>query len=241
MAIFGRKKTSEQSPGHAAVLRTLNEKDKTDPNARLQLAGAVVFDMVCRIIQNERGTRIDDVLAILGATGGFSCIVSTMSVLTEANVTIQEAGLAVVKGADNQIYYFGDVPNKALLESKFSLLSLTLGAAHSLGAQVSLDLVHDTLKHVASTVGGAQFGIPILPEGHQPGDLPINYVKHLWPKIREALDTYEVPATRYHMALGFAIYKAIEAGKDAIDPLLAARIVTECAVPMAKLDPARFQ
>ena len=132
------------------------------------------------------------------------------------------------------------MPNASLLESELALLSLALGAAHGLGAPVTLALVHEVMKHVAGTVGGPDFGIPRLPTEHMPGDRPIEYVRHLWPKIREALGLYEVPLAGRPSAIGFAVQRAIDRGKDVLDPLLAAQIVTEYAVPMAKLDPKRF-
>jgi hypothetical protein len=95
-------------------------------------------------------------------------------------------------------------------------------------------MVHQTMGHVASTVGGESFGQPQLPAERRPGDLPFNYVRFQCPKILEALKLYEVPSTQQPIAIGFALQRAIEAGKDAIDPTLAARIAIECAVPMPR-------
>jgi hypothetical protein len=36
------------------------------------------------------------------------------------------------------------------------------------------------------------------------------------------------------------LQQAIDEGRQAIDPLIAARIAIECSVPMAKVDPLRF-
>jgi len=36
------------------------------------------------------------------------------------------------------------------------------------------------------------------------------------------------------------VQKAIDVGKDTLDPTIAADIVTECAVPAAKFDPSRI-
>jgi hypothetical protein len=48
------------------------------------------------------------------------------------------------------------------------------------------------------------------------------------------------PETR-PAAMGFALQRALDAGKDVLDPTLAADIVTEFAVPAAKFDPAKFR
>jgi hypothetical protein len=50
-----------------------------------------------------------------------------------------------------------------------------------------------------------------------------------------------VPLNKRASAIGFAVQKAIDAGKDTLDPTIAADIVTECAVPAAKFDPSRFR
>ena len=103
-----------------------------------------------------------------------------------------------------------------------------------------MDMIIDVMKHVAATIGESNFGIPRLPPEHIPGDLPINYVRHLWPMVRDALDLYQVPAEKRATSIGFAIQEVIDQSKDAVSPKIAAQIVSEYAVPMAKLDPAQF-
>jgi hypothetical protein len=251
--IFGRKKAAAPPPspppgpergdlpGHEAVLRQLRALDATDPERRLQVGGMVVFDLIYQMVATaEKGARIEDVLAILGSVGGHSCLVGVLDGLALGGATPTGQQLLVGSGTDGNRYYFGDLPNQALLESPLSLLSLTLGAAQSHGGQVSLDKVHDVMRHVADTVGRADFGTPRVAEPHRPGDLPFNYIKYLAPKIFDALDLYEVPPDKRASAIGFAIQRAIDGSKDVLNPTIAADIVTECAVPAAKFDPARF-
>jgi hypothetical protein len=238
--IFGSKKAAH-GPGHEAILTRLRTLDATDPEQRLQVGGTIVFDLVYRMVAKpEKGARIEDVLAILGSVGGYSCIVGVLDRVARGGAMPTGNQLVSVTGTDGKKYFFGDLPNQALLESPLSLLSLTLGAAQSHGGQVSLDKVHDVICHVADTVGKADFGTPRIAEPHRPGDLPFNYVKFLAPKIFGALNLYEVPADKRASAIGFAIQRAIDGSKDVLDPTIAADIVTECAVPAAKFDPARF-
>lgn len=241
--IFGRKNSQgpiDENRGHAAVLRMLNEKDKIEPLTRLQLAGRIVMDLVVQMISNEKRARAEDLLAILGANGGFSCIVGVLHSLEIEGKSPQSVGMMEVQDKDGNRYYFGDLPNYPLLESELALLSLTLGAAQQLGGDVSLEATHETMGFVAKSVGGTKFGKPRLPDQNMPGDELLNYVKYLWPKIVEALDLYEVPVTKRPTAIGFAIQNAITATKDVLDPGLSARLVMECAVPMSKIDPSRF-
>ncbi|KFC74536.1 hypothetical protein FG93_01122 [Bosea sp. LC85] len=221
------------------MLDHLRRIEATQPLARPQLVGRILFDMVGKMIANDRGVRMEDLLAILASCGGFSCLSAAFSeVLGPTPPTGNN--LTVVEGKDGHRYFFGDLPNRYLIESEFALLGLALGMAQACGGTVSLDMAHQTMRRVANTVGGDEFGKPELPTEHRPGDFPINYVRDHWPKALEALNFYEVPPTLRPAAIGFALQRAIEAGQDAIDPTMAARIVIECAVPMAKIDPERL-
>jgi hypothetical protein len=117
---------------------------------------------------------------------------------------------------------------------------LVLGAAHAHGAPVSLDMVHEAMGRTAERVGTPEFGQPELPEQHQPALSPFEWVTHGRRKIVEALDLYEVPAVARPSAVGFALQRAIDEGRQVLDPLMAATIAVECSVPMAKVDPLRF-
>lgn len=251
--VFGRKQSSQQDPprpsneaasggthpGHAAVLRNLRESEGEKPFQRSQLVGNLLFDMTCKLIASDRGVRVEDLLAILASNGGYSCV---LAALDEMSDRARPAGndLLIVAGKDGHRYFFGDLPNRYLVESPHALLSLALGAVQACGGDVSAAMVEQTMAHVARTVGGDSFGEPQLPAAHRPSDSPFNYIRHLWPRFLDGLKLYEVPPTRWPMTLGFALQRAIEAGKAAIDPALAGRIVIECAVPMAKIDPKRI-
>ena len=49
------------------------------------------------------------------------------------------------------------------------------------------------------------------------------------------LDLYDVPPMRRATAIGYTIQKAMDASKSTIDPLLAARIVLQCATRTSKV------
>jgi hypothetical protein len=177
---------------------------------------------------------------VLGACGGFACIVAIKHVLRISGQTPDQINLMVVEAIDGRTHYFGDAPNTLLLESEFALLSLALGAAHQLGAPVSLERVHEVMKHTAKTVGAADFGASRIAEPHRPF-FPIDEaIRGYWPIICSALDLYELAPGRRPTAIGFAVQQAIHASISVLDPLLAADIVTEAAVPAAKLEPLDF-
>ena len=228
-------------PGHQAVLRQLREREQQEPLVRPQVAGTVVFDLFVRLLQEESGRiRIDDLIAALASLGGHLCLVAVLNTLKERNLAPAQIGMVEVKGRDGHRYYFGDEPNRLLLESETSLLSLVLGAAHALGAHVSLEMVHEAMGRTAERVGTPAFGQTELPDEHQPAMPPFEWVRHGRGKIVEALDLYEVPALLWPASVGFALQRAIDEGRGVLDPLIAAKIAIECSVPMAKVDPLRF-
>jgi hypothetical protein len=232
---------AKSHPGHQAVLRHLRERERKEPLIREQVAGTVVFDLFVGMLRDERGrVRTEDLIAALASLGGHLCLVAVLDTLEEQRLAPADVGMVEVKGGDGHRYYFGDEPNRLLLESGASLLSLVLGAAHHHGAPVSLEMVHEVMRRTAERVGTAAFGKTELADEHQPALSPFEWVRHGRPKIVEALDLYDVPTLSRPTALGFALQRVIDEGRDALDPLLAAKVAIECAVPMAKVDPLRF-
>ena len=228
--------------GHEAVLRHLAEREQEEPLVRMQVAGTVVFDLFVRMLQTEGGrVRIEDLIAALASLGGHLCLVGVLDRLRAGSLAPQQIGMLEVEGRDGHRYYFGDEPNRLLLESEWSLLSLVLGAAHHHGAPVSLAMVEQAMKRTAARVGSDEFGKVEVPDGHQPALSPFDWVRHGRAKMIETLDLYEVPPQARPTAVGFALQRAIDQSRDVLDPLVAAQLAVECAVPMAKVDPERFR
>ena|SRR5579884_1009912 len=241
---FGRNKSAidERNPGHEAVLRLLDEKEQQgDEMYRLQVAGRSLFDTVYKMLAKpERGVRIEDMMGLLGATGGFACIVAALRIAKE-NGPLQETDIVIATGVDGRKYYFGDLPNRFLLESELSLFSLTLGAANGAGADVSWDFVKQVLRRTAATAGLPTFGTPDLSQEHRPTDTFENYVRYIWPRVSDVLDLYKVKPEGRASAIAFAIQTAIDRAKSVLDPAIAAQIVVEYAAPAAKRDPVEFE
>ena len=222
------------TPTMARALKRALEKQKTDPLIKLQIGGKEIFDRMVGGLKDERGVHIESLLALLGALAGYACQFSVREQNTKSGAKSPVSGLAIATGADGRKYYFGDALNKSLAEDRYSVWSLTAGTVEQLGKPLP-DLT-DIFKHVAATVGSAQFGIPRLPEGHGTGDLPINYLKAIWPKILPVAWRFCDEPAHLPMVFGLAIQNAILMAKDVIDPTLAGTIAMECAVPMSKVD-----
>jgi hypothetical protein len=246
MGLFGRKKPAppgggpgggdddqKSQPGHQAVLRHLKDKEVEEPGIRERLAGAILFDFAYELMKDERGVNIESLLAMLASVGGQQCIAPIIAA-AGPDQTMDQLGLTVVKGANGQFYFFGDAPNRLLVESPDSLISLAFGAALALGAPVTMEMIHEEMKKVASVIGGPDFEVLDLPPEHMV-DRPTEWVRVFTPKILPPLDLYDVPPMRRATAIGYTLQKAIEASKDKIRPLLAARIILQCATRTAKV------
>lgn len=247
MALFGRKKVApaaggvgggsidtdpKNQPGHQAVLRHLREQEKIEPGIREQLAGRILFDFTCEIMKDERGVRIENLLAALASVGGMECIAPIIEGAAPGT-TMEQLGLTVVQGSDGRMYFFGDAPNRLLVESPDSLISLAFGTAQGLGAAVTMDMIRDEMKLVASRVGSADFELLDLPPAHMV-DRPTEWARIFRRKLAEPMDLYEVPPMRRATTIGNAIQRAMVAAKDNADPMMCARVVLQCATRTAK-------
>ena len=136
---------------------------------------------------------------------------------------------------DGKFLFMGDRLNAPLLESQYSIWSLSAAVAQHLGA--SLPDIREIVRHVITVAGTPEFGRPRIPTGNQPGDLPVNYVRALWQLIVPTLKKFCGGLHEWHIVFGLAAQEAITLAKAAIDPGMAVTIIMESAVPLSKMDP----
>lgn len=248
MGLFSRKKPEppkngggsgesiedqKNQPGHQAVLRHLLEREKSEPGIREKLAGSILYDFTYDLMKDDRGVRIENMIAMLASVAGQQCIAPILDA-GGPDVTMEQLGLTVVKGKDGRFYFFGDPPNRLLIESPDALLSLAFGAAQSLGAPVTIEMIREEMGKVASRVGGPDFETLDLPPQNMV-DRPTEWARVFTPKLLPPLDLYEVPPMRRATAIGYTLYQAILASKDNVGPLLAAQIALQCATRTSKV------
>jgi hypothetical protein len=147
--------------------------------------------------------------------------------------------LQVIGTKDGGNFFFGDPLNATLVGEAYSIWGLAAGAAKHEGAEELPDL-NELFKHVTTTLGNEDFGIPRVPEAHKAGDSPAHYLKTLWPLLLPTVRFFCPNPAEWPVLFGIAIQDAIVAGKEVIDPALALKIVMESAVPMSKVDLARI-
>lgn len=220
----------------SAIIDCLYRPQADDPLAEQKVIVARLLNFLILKLTQGTSFRPADLLGALGSVGGFSCIVAALDVAA-AGEHHDGADLVTVETTDGSRYYFGNLPNAFLFERHDALLALASLAAENHGEPIPQETIAGTFQYVAGTVGGPKFGEPRLTGDYRPGQLPIDYVRRFWPMTTQLLDRNSVPVRWRPFAIGMAIEMAFDVVVPSIQPLSAATIVTECAIPMAKLDP----
>lgn len=237
---FGKKKdaAADQRLQRAALLDTAIEQARSDnPVVHLKIGAEELVQRLLAGMRTDRGVHIESLLGVLGSLAGFCAIDSVLKQVIALNRNSRECGIVEVETADGSRYYLGDPVNRLLAGTDLSLWALVAGMINHLGSQDYPDFA-EISGHVASTLGGSEFGLPRVPEQHKPSDLPINYVRDLWPAVLPMVEQ-RVPVLQERVTLfAFAVQNVMQMGIDVLAPAMAGKLVMECAVPMAKLDPA---
>lgn len=223
------------------MLNYLAHTEKEKPTQRAAVTAQVIFDWSLKALSDERGVRVENLVAMLASVGGQMCLTTVFHKLAEDGLTPQQIGMLEMNGRDGHTYYYGDAPNALLFESEPAMLSLALGAAQECGGHVSMQMLEEVAGEVASKVGhGDAFFEIDLPERHRT-DSPLNWAAHFTPEIEKICAMYELPHNQRPTMMGMALTNAIRSGKDALDPTISARIALEYGFRMAKIDPRRLE
>lgn len=225
---------SELPPATAALLRAIDEKRKTDPLIGVKIGGKEVFQRVLNGMKDNRGVHAESLLCSLGSLAGYSCQASLRTQASNKGLP-ETAALTTIDTASGKKYFFGDPLNQALAESQYSVWGLAAGAAQQHGCKNFPDL-QEIFAHTSQAIGGEQFGIPRLPQGHNTGDIPINYLKALWPVLFPVTQMFCKDPSEWPLVFGIAIQEAIDMCKNTLTPELALTIIMESAIPMSKVD-----
>ncbi len=243
--VFGRKGPGGPQPpaapvdGRAWAQEHFKRNDQPGSLGYAQSIGLRLFDEAYNAMKDERGVRIEDIVAMLSSVGGHLCLVAVLDALRTEGRGPDDIGLVVIRGHDGNIYFFGDAPNWMLCEAPHSLVSLVFGAAHEHGAPVSIEMLHDEMKRVAQRAGTPQFLELDLPAQHQV-DSPLNWVRHFTPLVTNSILQGGTPPFWAPVVAGFALQQAVDVGRQTLDPMTICRIALGCALRAAKIDPLRI-
>lgn len=222
------------SPATAVLMQIIEEKRKSDPLIGAKLGAKEICQRLTEAMKDTKGVHIESILCALGSLAGYACQANVRAKAMEKGLP-ETAVFVIVNTTGDKKFYFGDELNAALAQSKYSIWGLAAGVAQKNGCEKLPD-IESIFKHTAGAIGDAGFGIPRLPENHRPGDLPINYLKTLWPVLFPVARQFCKRSTEWPILFGLAIQEILETGKDVIPSDMALLIVMESAIPMSKVD-----
>ena len=144
----------------------------------------------------------------------------------------QGRSLMTVGGANGDEYFVGDAINRPLAESKYSVWGLVAGAANQHGGQVP-DL-NELFQHSASTLGGAEFGVPRYAPGTNASETPRSYLA-LWDSLQTSVRQSAPSPEQWPVAYGFAIQNLFAMAKGHFGLVVLTRVVMDSAIATSKL------
>jgi hypothetical protein len=218
----------------AAILKQIQRLSKDDPLIGAKLGKQYALDLVLNSLRDQRGTHLESALCALGSLAGYACQASVRA-QSRAQGLGELAHLDRVECANGSSYFFGDRLNELLAGGEYSVWSLAVGAARAGGCEQTLDL-EELFRHVAATVGGGDFGEPRLPSEHRAHDLPINYLRAMWPSVFPLVSRFCPKPEHWSVLLGLAIQELVVQYRDLVHPCISLQIVMESTVPMSKVE-----
>lgn len=228
----------------------IHAEKPTDPINHFKSDGETLYYLVKDYLEMRGGLDLPSLFCALGALAGQTClqyalaeyqlqkIPTTKEIPTnEAKLTKEKSLFAFNVKSSGQDYFFGDLLNHPLCESRYSIWNVVQFYLKQLDHQFEFD-VHEVFDYVAKNIGEQKFGMLRLPMQYMPRELPIFYLKQIWPSAAEALTNISPNKTDWHYILGGALFHAIHMHKQdsgKLHPALIAKIVMESAVPMSKV------
>ena len=237
--LFGRKSgdapAPPANPRDMLMAEAIAQLKTDDPLAGPKVGARELNAWLMECAKSERGVHVETMLAMLGSLAGFACQFAARHALLRGPGS-WDTPWAIVSGADGATYFFGDAINHFLLEDRYSFWSLAAGAVAQLGDGDVPDVI-PVVQHVTATIGSEGFGIIRFPEGTSADDLPINYVRNLFPDVQQNFERLGLDPGEWPIAFGLAAQEFLDMAREVVPPPVAVLVLMECAIAMAKVDP----
>lgn len=242
----GTSAAASNGRGAAAADNRSAQEPREKPLGLVAIGGAASGDDVptqleqwlSREFRHVRDVPCETTLTVIGALAGFAAQQGIWEAeVKPGRMAIQQA-FVVIETRSGETFFFGDHINAILASpdpTQLSVWKIVGGAARALGA-ADLPDITPIFKHSAETAGTGSFGLPRLPDDHLPTILPRDAVNRYWPEARRILAGNADPMA-WALDAATAAQQLMLGMKDRIDPVLAAQVVMEAAVPMSRIDP----
>lgn len=203
---------------------------------------SLLREYVFNTYKDERGVHIESALSALGALSGFALQKGIREELIKKQGKQEQDVFSVVKTKNGDTYYFGEIFNQPLYdtrEGKFSVWAIVAGGAQQAGANKLPD-INNLAKANASSVGNDDYGKLTVPKHHQPKDHPTEAIQKHWVIAKKLLEAKGSEPLMWSWEIAIVAQELIILGKQAISPEIAAQIVMEPAISMSKIDPNKI-
>lgn len=244
MAILGTVQGSKTVPPPANTKdEKIHAEKECDPINRFKNDAEQIYHLVKDYLSLNSGFDLPSLFCALGALAGQSCLQRALTLyeppenIHSAQALLAEGSLVPIGTENGQELFFGNLLNQPLYESKYSVWNAIHSYLKQLDRQWDLD-VNEIFDYVAKSGGKDKFGMLRVPMPNMPRELPIFYLKQLWPTTTEALGKISTNKTDWPFILSGALLHAIDThkqGSNKLHPALIAKIVMESAVPMSKV------
>lgn len=200
---------------------------------------SLLREYVFQTYKSEKGVHIESVLSALGALSGYALQQGIRQELISNRGMPENKVFAIVQTKDGGTYYFGEIFDQPLFNTKpgqVSIFAIVAGAAQKAGAKKLPD-INLLAKHNAETVGDPDYGTLTLPKNHQPIDHPIEAIKKHWQITEKLLKAKGTEPLMWSWEIATVAADIIILGKQAIPPEIAVQLVMEPAISMSKINP----
>ncbi len=221
---------------------------------RGNLAIGNLRENLLRFLGNERGVHAETLLTAMGALAGFAgqnAALIRAAAATSAEGYVPQYSVVLIGTKPGERYLAGEWINAHLFNEAGSVFPLwgfiAAAATESGAAREELADIRDIARHVASSLGGADYGKLRAPAGHQPALQPNELLRKLWPRVCEILRlplpepirTNELPLEEIHwpIIVSMVASQFIKLTKDVLHPRISFALAMESAVISSKVDP----
>lgn len=220
-------------PRLSALLDAIRERRDVDPLVGAKVGALEIRDRLIEVLGTAQGVHVESLLAVIGALAGQATQASLRAQALAAGQP-EAAPFHTVRTRDGRSFVIGEALTEALAGHHHSLWSLAAAEAAHAGCATLPD-VHEMLAHGIQTLGTERFGIPDVPDRHQPFPGALACLGDLWPQLFPLARQFCPDPADWPLLFAIAAQQIISMGREVIDPCLALRIVMDTAIANSKV------
>lgn len=230
----------DQARGQATLLATGKLIVVPTGDRRESLTAQIIEAVTTHHLDQESRVHPETLLTEIGAVTGFAAQIALRKEVIEPRGLDPSEILVEAGSRRGEKFYFGDALNAILFERMdeppHSIWSYVAGAIPDPGADTLPDVI-EIVRHAARTAGTREFGISRLPIAHRPHRPARRALNQNWQLMQRLLLTARQPPGDWPFDLALAAQRLMLMSRELLALKLAATIVMEAAIRMAKIDP----